>query len=49
MGVRQSRDGAQYVRTQKGHSVILHLLFGGIFLYIPTIYFIVSPNHYWHL
>jgi hypothetical protein len=37
-----------YVRTQKGHSLILHLIFGWILLYIPTIYFAVSPNHYFH-
>jgi hypothetical protein len=37
-----------YVRTQKGHSLILHLIFGWILLYIPTIYFAVSPNHYYH-
>lgn len=46
--VRQSRDRAQYVRHQKGHSLILHLLFGGVVLWIPTIYFAVSPNHYFH-
>ena len=46
---RNSRDGANYVRVQKGHSLVLHLLFGGILLYIPTIYFAVSPNHYWHI
>lgn len=37
-----------YNREQKGHSLILHLLFGGFLLYIPTIYFAVSPNHYYH-
>lgn len=37
-----------YVRQQKGHSLILHLIFGGIALYIPTIYFAVSKNHYFH-
>lgn len=46
--VRQARDRAQYVRQQKGHSLIKHLLFGWIVLYIPTIYFACSPNHYFH-
>jgi hypothetical protein len=44
----QGRDKAQYTRQQKGHSLILHLLFGGLLLYIPTIYFAVSKNHYFH-
>lgn len=48
VGVRQSRDRSQYVRQQKGHSLILHLLFGGFVLWIPAIYFTTSPNHYWH-
>jgi hypothetical protein len=38
-----------YVRQQKGHSLTLHLLLGGIVLWIPAIYFTVSPNHYWHV
>lgn len=46
--VKQSRDRAQYTRQQKGHSLILHLLFGGFVLWIPTIYFAASPNHYFH-
>jgi hypothetical protein len=37
-----------YNRQQKGHSLILHLIFGGFLLYIPTIYYAVSPNHYFH-
>lgn len=40
---------AHYVREQKGHSVLLHVFFGWMALYIPTVYFIVSKNHYWHL
>lgn len=47
--MKQARDGANYTRVQKGHSVVLHALFGWIFMYIPTVYFILSPNHYWHL
>ena len=46
--IRTSRDRAQYVRQQKGHSLILHLLLGVFVLWIPAIYFTVSPNHYWH-
>jgi hypothetical protein len=37
-----------YVRQQKGHSLTLHLIFGVFLLFIPTIYYTVSPNHYWH-
>jgi hypothetical protein len=47
--VKQSRDRAQYVRQQKGHSLILHLfLIGPVTLWIPAIYYSVSPNHFWH-
>lgn len=47
--VKQSRDRAQYVRQQKGHSLILNLLLiGPLTLWITTIYYSVSPNHYWH-
>lgn len=42
------RNEVSYTRQQKGHSLILHLLFGGILLYIPTIYFALSKNHYFH-
>lgn len=31
------------------HSIILWLLFGGIFVYIPVIYFTISKKHKWHL
>lgn len=37
-----------YNREQKGHSIILHVLFGGVLLWIHTIYYAVSPNHYFH-
>lgn len=46
--VRQSRDRAQYVRQQKGHSLILHLLVGMLVLWVNVIYISASPNHYWH-
>lgn len=44
-----NRAGAQYVRQQKGHSIILWLFVGWVVLWIPAIYYTVSPNHYWHL
>jgi hypothetical protein len=47
-GVRKARDRAVYTRQQKGHSLTKHLLFGGIVLWIPAIYYHFSPNHYWH-
>lgn len=37
-----------YTREQKGHSIILHLLLGWVLLWIPTIYYVVSPRHYFH-
>lgn len=40
--------GAHYVRAQRGHSIIAHLFFGWILFYIPTIYYAISPNHYFH-
>lgn len=46
--IKQARDGAQYTRQQKGHSIIKHLILGLFVLYINVIYISVSPNHYWH-
>lgn len=46
--VKQGRDKAVYTRQQKGHSLTLWILFGGLLLWIPAIYYSVSPNHYWH-
>ena len=37
-----------YNRQQKGHSLTKHLLLGWMVAYIPTIYYAVSPNHYFH-
>lgn len=42
-------DGAHYVRQQRGHSIIKHVLLGGFVLWIPTIYYALSPNHYFHM
>lgn len=45
----QGRDGAQYVRQQKGHSLIKHILLCFIGIGIFTIpYISISKNHYWH-
>lgn len=44
----KGRDKAVYTRQQKGHSLTKHLLFGWLLLWIPTIYYSVSKNHYWH-
>lgn len=38
----------QRTREQKGHSLILHLTLGAVVLWIPAIYYTISPNHYWH-
>ena len=46
---RKARDKAVYTRQQKGHSLILNLLvIGPLTLWITTIYYTASPNHYWH-
>ena len=45
--MKNARDGANYVRQQKGHSLTKHLLLGVFVLYIPAIYYTFSPNHYW--
>lgn len=45
----KAKDGAMYVRQQKGHSLILHILliFIGVGMFtIP--YYSISKNHYWH-
>lgn len=47
--IRQAQDNSQYVRQQQGHSLTLHLLIGWVVLWVPAIYYTVSPNHYWHL
>lgn len=48
--IRQSRDKAQYVRQQKGHSWLLHWVVLGVFTcFIVPLYYTFSPNHYWHL
>nr|DAV75124.1 MAG TPA: hypothetical protein [Caudoviricetes sp.] len=49
---RNARDGANYVRIQQGHSVLLHIALAFLtacFSLIYTIYCALSPNHYFHL
>lgn len=45
----QGKPTAQYVRQQKGHSILMWVFFGWILLWIPAVYYTVSPNHYWHI
>ena len=33
----------------KGHSIVLHVLFGMFVLWIPTVYYALSPRHYFHV
>lgn len=40
---------AQYVRQQKGHSLLLAIFMGWTTLWILPIYWAISPNHYYHL
>lgn len=43
-------DGARYVRQQKGHSLVLHILLIFVGVGMITIpYYSISKNHYWHL
>lgn len=43
------RDGATYVRSQQGHSIIFWLFLSCFGIGIPfLIYYTVSKNHYWH-
>ena len=46
---KRARDGVQYVRVQKGHSLIFWLLLSFCGIGIPfLIYYTFSPNHFWH-
>ena len=48
--VKQSRDRAQYVRQQKGHSWLVGwVLIGPLTCFIVPLYWTFSPNHYWHI
>ena len=46
----EAKQKEQYVRSKKGHSIILHILlaFAGVGIFtIP--YISISKGHYWHL
>lgn len=47
--MREARDGANYTRQQKGHSIIKHVLLGCFVCWVNVIYISISPNHYWHV
>lgn len=48
--VKQARDKAQYVRQQRGHSLIVQFCLVGVFtLWIVPLYYAFSPNHYYHI
>lgn len=42
------RREAIYTRQQKGHSIIKAICLDWVTLYIRSIYWTISPNHYWH-
>ena len=43
------KQETSYVRQQKGHSLILHILLCCVGVGLFTIpYYTISPNHYWH-
>lgn len=44
--IQQAQSGAQYVRQQTGHSLTKLLLIDWITCYIRTLYYAISPNHY---
>lgn len=46
---RKTQKLAQPVEQRQGHSIILWILFGGIVVWIPAIYYTISPNHNWHI
>jgi len=46
---QNNRPAANYVRQQKGHSIIKHILLCCVGVGLFTIpYYSISPNHYWH-
>lgn len=45
---KKARDKALYTRQQKGHSLVKLILLDWMTLYIRTIYYAASPNHYFH-
>lgn len=52
INVNVNSGAPQYVRQQKGHSVLIWLLISIITAgigFIVMIYYTVSKNHFWHL
>jgi hypothetical protein len=52
INVNVNSSAPQYVRQQKGHSVLIWLLISIITAgigFIVMIYYTVSKNHFWHL
>ena len=46
---KDSAKNTKYIRQQKGHSLILHILLVFVVVGMFTIpYYSISPNHYWH-
>ena len=44
------RQDPTYVRQQKGHSLVKHILLCFVIIGVFTIlYYTISKNHYWHL
>ena len=46
---REYQEAEAKQLAPKGHSILLHFLFGWILCYIPTIYYTFSKKHYWHI
>lgn len=52
INVNVNSGAPQYVRQQKGHSVLIWLLISVITAgigFIVMIYYTISKNHFWHL
>lgn len=45
----EEKKKPEYVRSQKGHSILLAIFFGWVTLYILPVYWTISKGHYWHL
>lgn len=47
-GRKANRMPVSYTRPQKGHSLTAFICLDWITCYARTIYYSISPNHYWH-
>ena len=46
---KKTKEKPNYVREQKGHSLIKHILLCFVIVGLFTIpYYTISKNHYWH-